>query len=72
MKSDGRLRRSPTWDRGKEMAAHRAFAVAKNAQVYFCDPRSPWQRGSNENANGYSGDTSQKEPIYRSYPKSAL
>jgi len=46
------LRRSLTWDRGLEMANHKRFSIDRDIQVYFCDPQSPWQHGSNENTNG--------------------
>src|SRR5262245_20835451 len=51
-KLPGELYKSLTWDRGKELTDHRRFTLTTNIAVYFCDPQSPWQRGSNENTNG--------------------
>jgi hypothetical protein len=60
------LRRSLTWDHGREMAEHIQFTIDSGVRVYFCDPRSPWQRGTNENTNGLLANTCPRVPTYAS------
>lgn len=66
------LRKSLAWDRGVELLAHRDFSIATNMAVYFCDPGSPWQRGTNENTNGLLRQYFPKRTSLASYTHTSL
>src|SRR5580700_4932871 len=72
LKLPATLRRSLTWDRGHEMAKHKTFTIDTNVKVYFCDPQSPWQRGSNENTNGLLRQYFPKKTDLSDYSQSDL
>jgi IS30 family transposase len=66
------LRGTLTWDQGAEMAEHRAFRIATDMAVYFCDPGAPWQRGTNENPNGLLRQYFPRNSDLRAHDASAL
>ena len=66
------LYKSLTWDRGRELADHKRFSLATNIDVYFCDPRSPWQHGSNENTNRLLRQYYPKETDLSQYSQAQL